>query len=431
VLPSPAAIHGAWFSRLRAWTVAGVLVVILASQAFLPIDLPLAPLFGVLLVVLASNLALGLRLRRGPVPDAALLGLMLLDVLALTVLLALTGGPANPFSTLYLVYIAWGAVVLRPRATWALVVAGMTGFGILFFVSQPLSGLEAGGHAHAGHHGMGEEHMLHLRGMWIAFGVAAVFIVFFVQRVTSALAQRELELARARDQHAKTQRLAALATLSAGAAHELATPLSTIAVVAKELERSLAADPARSAAAEDARLVREQVQRCRGILDRMAAEAGEAAGERLAAVDAAAVVARLLEGLRPEVRARVEVEGAAARPTLAGQVPLEALARSLRGLVENAVQASPPDAPVRLTVRCDGAMVCFEVRDEGPGMDAELVARVGEPFFTTKAPGMGMGLGVFLARSVAEQLQGRLEYTSAPGAGTTATVRLPRGEVEA
>jgi len=268
--------------------------------------------------------------------------------------------------------------------------------------------------------------------MWVAFGVAAVFIVYFIQRVSIALARRDLELTRARDEFTKTQRLAALATLSAGAAHELATPLSTIAVVAKELERSLSDDPARTAAAEDARLVREQVQRCRAILDHMAAEAGEAAGERLSTVDAAAVVERALSGLKPDVRARVALEQAPPpSPTLAGQVPLEALARSLRGLVENAAHAGPADTPVTLRVKVEEECVCFEVHDDGPGMDDETLARVGEPFFTTKPPGIGMGLGVFLARSVAEQLRGRLDFRSTPGVGTTATVRLPRGGVAA
>lgn len=432
MLQSPAAIHGEWFSRLRTWTVGGVVLAILASQVFLPVELPLTELFAVALLVLVSNVLLIVRLRRGPVGDGVLFGLMLLDVAALTVLLALTGGPSNPFSTLYLVYIAWGAVVLRPRATWALAVTGMLGFGLLFFVSRSLEGVAQVPHAaHAAHAGP-QDHMLHLRGMWVAFGVAAVFIVYFIQRVSIALARRDLELTRARDEFTKTQRLAALATLSAGAAHELATPLSTIAVVAKELERSLSDDPARTAAAEDARLVREQVQRCRAILDHMAAEAGEAAGERLSTVDAAAVVERALGGLKPDVRARVALEQAPPpSPTLAGQVPLEALARSLRGLVENAAQAGPADTPVTLRVKVEEECVCFEVHDEGPGMDDETLARVGEPFFTTKPPGVGMGLGVFLARSVAEQLRGRLDFRSTPGVGTTATVRLPRGGVAA
>src|SRR6201999_2562972 len=117
------------------------------------------------------------------------------------------------------------------------------------------------------HHSMqggqgGEPLDVHLRGMWVAFAVAAAFIVYFITRVTRALGSREAELARAREIAARSEKLASMATLAAGAAHELATPLSTIAVVARELER--ATDP--SALTTDAKLIREQVERCRDIL---------------------------------------------------------------------------------------------------------------------------------------------------------------------
>src|SRR5262249_9182438 len=134
---------------------------------------------------------------------------------------------------LYLVNIALAAVVLRPRWTWTLVAVSLACFGTLF--AQPRWG--AGTAPALGH----EAHFrMHLQGMWVAFGVAAIFIVYFVQRVTRALAARDAELAAAQLATARHERLAALATLAAGAAHELATPLSTIAVAAKELERQLA-----------------------------------------------------------------------------------------------------------------------------------------------------------------------------------------------
>src|SRR5690606_36216657 len=129
------------------------------------------------------------------------------------------------------------------------------------------------------------EHMhTHLRGMWVALGVAAGFIVYFLMRVTRALAQREEELARARHLAARQEKLASLATLAAGAAHELSTPLSTIATVARELERHLQDGSAEQR--EDVGLIRSQVERCRAILWQMSAEAGESAGEGLSRVTA-------------------------------------------------------------------------------------------------------------------------------------------------
>src|SRR5262249_34698668 len=152
------------------------------------------------------------------------------------------------------------AIVLAPRRTWALVALSLVCFGALFALHTATPSEEMS--SHLGHD------QLHLRGMWVAFGVAATFIVYFVRRVTRALAEREAELTR---QRTRGEKLASLATLAAGAAHELATPLSTIAVVAKELERDVSArSPADQPLVEDARLIRDQVERCRAILLQMA-----------------------------------------------------------------------------------------------------------------------------------------------------------------
>jgi len=287
---------------------------------------------------------------------------------------------------------------------------------VLFARHEPLPA--AGGHA--GHMA------LHLRGMWVAFGVASAFIVYFLMRVRRALGAREDELVASRSLAARQERLASLATLAAGAAHELATPLSTIAVVAKDLERAVVAAGAPAAAADDVRLMRQEVERCRRILARMRVDAGDPAGERFARVSVRELVADCLGGSNELERAvAVTVDETTAAATTA--LPRHAFGQALRGLVDNARQASPPGAPVSLRVAADdqrGRLV-FEVADRGAGISPDLLARVGEPFFTTKPAGQGMGLGIFLARAIVERLGGELSIHSAPGAGTTATVWLP------
>src|SRR5690606_31007382 len=133
----------------------------------------------------------------------------------------------------------------------------------------------------AGHPAAAVSHDMtaHLRGMWLAYGVAAVGITVLTTRVTRALHERERDLARVRGKALRAERLAGLATLAAGAAHELATPLSTIAIAAHELEQDLLQAGDRPEAADDARLIREQVDRCRGILDQLRAGSGEPGGE--------------------------------------------------------------------------------------------------------------------------------------------------------
>jgi two-component system sensor histidine kinase RegB len=279
------------------------------------------------------------------------------------------------------------------------------------------SGLPLPGHA--------ELMRLHIEGMWVAFAVAAGFIVYFVQRVRRALAAREAELARARDLASRQEKVAALATLAAGAAHELATPLSTIAVVAKEIQEALATGPQEVRA--DLQLVRAQVERCRLILQRMAAGAGEAPGEELVRVPVFECVRAALEQVEHAERVAVEVEQGA--EGCAVSAPRRALAGALAGLVRNALQASQAPEPVRIRVGRDGERCWVEVRDRGRGMALEELRHAGEPFFTTKPPGAGMGLGLFLTRTLVEHLGGQLTLASAVGEGTTARLELPLVEV--
>lgn len=404
------AINFYWVMRLRWWAILGQVVVILAVQAWM--DLPLGPLATLVGISVSVNLA-GTAWARagGRVEPAAVPVLMGLDVLLLTALLFFTGGPENPFSSLYVVHIALAAVVLPPLQTWALVGLALGCMGALFIGHRPLP-VPTDGLMHVGTIG----------GAWVSFLVAAVFIVYFVQRVTGALSQREAELARARELTVRSEKLASLATLSAGAAHELSTPLSTIAVVAKELERLLLKEEAPEHAVEDARLIRKQVQRCRNILSQMAADAGDASGERARSVSAEQLLELAQEGLPGTERIRLDIPPAVG--CMQALLPARAVSQALRSLVKNALQASTGE--VRIEARADGeAAWKVLIHDEGIGMDQSVLARAGDPFFTTKDPGAGMGLGLFLARAVIERFGGRLELDSEAGRGTTATVMLP------
>ncbi len=447
----------AWLLRLRLVATAGQVGAIVVVHALMGIALPLLPIGTILLVAVLLNLAVAIWLRRRVrVGESVVGGLIAADVVLFSGLLYFTGGPANPFSFLYLVYIALATLALRPVWTWTLVALAVGCFGLLFVGHVPLAAVShhappAGAQApeparvdharhtpaeHAAHlaRARAEEERrsrgattevthadamdLHLYGMWVAFGIGAAAIVYFLTRVTHALADREADLLAAREVARKTEKLASLATLAAGAAHELATPLATIAVVAKELERSLAGDADR---ASDVRLVREQVERCREILRSMAADSGQTLGELVADVSVATVLEAAIAGL-PDA-ARVRLEAPPQQPIVAA--PVEGLARAVRGLVANALDASREDAVVVLRARQQGTSCRIEVHDEGQGMAPDVLARAGEPFFTTKEPGRGMGLGLFLARALVERLGGSFVIESRVGHGTTAAMVLP------
>ncbi|HUJ58452.1 MAG TPA: ATP-binding protein [Kofleriaceae bacterium] len=403
-----------WLARLRWAEIAGQAVTVLAAQFLLGGSLPMLPLFVVIGVGLVSNLAIEMYFfgdrRRGaapprPVHESQLAFVMMVDIAILTALLYLTGGPHNPFSFLYLVQIALAAVLVRARWTWMLVGLSFLGFGLLLLAHEPLAIPEQN----------------RVIGAWVALGVASAFVVHFLLRITGALAERERELGEARHLSARQERLASLATMAAGAAHELSTPLGTVALAAKELERALSKE-SRGELAADARLIREQVGRCREILEHMAQGAGTV-GESVATTTVGDLLDETLVGIREAPRVLRELDDDVVGSIL--RLPPRAVSQALRSLVTNAQDASPPNAAVVVTATRTADVLAIEVRDRGAGMPGDIMARIGEPFFTTKAPGRGMGLGLFLARAVIEGVGGSLQIDSVAGGGTSVHVRLP------
>ena len=134
------------------------------------------------------------------------------------------------------------------------------------------------------------------------------------------------------------------------------------------------------------------------------------------------LLARAVALLPPRQQSRVIVRNGTGELRI--RTPASTLHRTLKGLIKNGLDASPDGTPVVIGSRLDGRHLAFEIEDRGTGMDRETLAKATEPFFTSKPPGQGMGLGLFLARSVAERYGGELRLHSAPGAGTRATLLL-------
>lgn len=417
-LGEAASINLPWLIRLRWAAVVGQLSTILFVHWVLGVALPLAPLLLVLAVEVAGNAALetwqrriGRRAwtseqaRRAEHVQGLVMGV---DTLLLGALLYLTGGITNPFAAFFFVHVVLAAVLLEARYAYLGTAAAFACLVVLYFWYRPLPELEGS---------------LHLVGLVVALGLTAAITVFFVTRVTSALHRRSEELGRQRERQARAERLEALGTLAAGAAHELASPLSTIAVVAKELERRLGQEGAGEEVVGDARLVREEVARCRRILDRMTLDAGESVGESWAELGVARLFEETLAEFPGRERVRVEIEAGAGDLTF--EAPRAALAMALRAVLSNALDASRADQEVQLGARVRAGLLELWVLDRGEGMEPERLRRALDPFFTTKEPGRGMGLGLYLSASTVERLGGSLTLESRPGRGTRALLALP------
>jgi len=405
-------VTGPWLVRLRwAAVLAQAVGVAVAVQA-LGLALPLVPIAALIALLAASNLALGWWVSHGRPPQPRVFGVVLaLDVTLLTALLWLTGGTSNPFTTVYLVYIALAAVTLGSRWTWTIAALSVAAYATLFAITPPAD-------LHAVHRPAADLSG-HLAGMWVAFLSAALLIGFFVTRVREALDERERALTEARRVAAAQERLASLTTLAAGAAHELATPLATIAVASKELMRAAEATT-NQALIDDAGLIRAQVERCRQILDHMSGRADVSTVDPPVTIDPAVVIREAIDALPAGASARVRVSMAGSATAI--RIPRLGVARLLTTLIKNALDASDSGAAVELTVTAAADRLAMAVRDTGRGMDEATLARAGEPFFTTKPAGAGFGLGLFLAKTFVEQWGGQFSLSSEPGRGTVAAV---------
>lgn len=346
-------------------------------------------------------------LRLSARPQHVIGASVLFDIGLLTIALGLTGGPQNPFSVLYVVYVALAATLLEVFWMWLAVFASSVGFALLFAFHLPLP---SAGHVHGG------SFSLHMQGMWLAYVLAAVAIVWFVARLAA-------ELRREREERARATQLLALATLAAGAAHEIGNPLGTIRIATDELREALVDAKVDGDVLEDVELIAHEVARARGVLDRMAAGAVE--------LDAESREARPLRAIVAELAAAFGADSHRIRLTLGEPLPEVAWPRAvtdqaLLQLVRNALQAS--DGPVHIDVAAEEGWVNFKVTDRGRGMAAHILSKSTEPFFTTR-PEEGVGLGLFIARSLIEHLGGRLRIDSVVSQGTTVEVTLPAGGV--
>ena len=401
--------------RLR-WWLAPLQIAAVALAGPLPFTAPAWAFAGLLGASLVSGF-LTHRFRGEANTPMILAGSILGDLALLTLSLAVCGGPSNPFSVLYLVYLTLACVLLGPGYGWIGAGIAATCYAGLFLLPTGAEGHAAHGHGH----GDGGQLRLHLWSMYFAFVSVSVLVVAFVGRVMRVLRKREVDLALARERAERNERLANVLVLAAGTAHEMATPLSTIAVTAKELERD-AETAGRSHVAEDARLIRGEVARCRRLLDELRGQAGALEGEAPVRLSLSEVVNAAAASLSEADRNRVKLADTVGGVFLS--LPRTPFVQVLGNLIRNALEASAPDHPVMVDAMVAGATVTVRVCDQGHGMDEATRGRAVEPFFTTKPAGAGLGLGLFLADRFAKEVGGRLVLDSRPGKGTEARLEF-------
>lgn len=344
-----------------------------------------------------------------------LLASLLADIGILSVLFYFTGGYSNPFVWMYLLPIAVGAVALNRAQTWLLALIAVACYSILVFFYVPLSHL----HVHAV---AGTSLDIHLVGMWMGFVVSAGIIAFFVTRIGQNLRDYDLMIADARESALESERMMALGTLAASAAHELGTPLSTMAVVSKELQHQFANQPI---ILDQLKIIAAQVQRCKDILSSLSASSGTERAHPGQATSMSAFIQSSLErwrDTRPATQLNINIKPLQEVHIFADRT----LTQALQNMLDNAADASPHQ--VDLNAHWDNKTLHVSIRDFGAGLSQEVHQHIGTPFYSTKQT-HGMGLGVYLTRAVLARYQGTLQLNNHPEGGVLAEITLPLSQL--
>ncbi len=394
---------------LRSVAIAAQLLTLLSVWHFLEMALDWSAMLITIATLAGINLFTWLRLRGDrPVSNPELFVQLGIDVLALSVLLYYGGGSTNPFVSLFLLPLVIAAATLPMPYTWGMALLTTASYSVLMFYYQPLP------HSHHDHNS-DSAFTTHVMGMWLGFFISAVVVAYFVTQMAQAVRKRDEQLARAREEILRNERIVALGTQAAGAAHEMGTPLSTMAVVINELQHELGAEP--SELRDSLEILDEQVRGCKRILDKILSNAQEEGATSILSVDA--MMAEVLDEwqlLRPT--AVYQYQAASTPAKLAVDTTLRA---ALMNLLNNAADASPQG--IEIVCRCDEKNFILTVIDHGAGLSEEVARYAGSAFFTTKQEGRGLGL--MLANATVERLGGTVSLLNNHQGGASTELILP------
>jgi two-component system sensor histidine kinase RegB len=401
---SPVAIRR--LISLRWWLLAGEIVAIFAVPPLLGIPLPRSAMVLVIALQALANMLAAHRFGQvGTFSDGELFLQLVTDIVALAVLMFFSGGAANPLISLLLPPVAVAALALPARLVMLLSGLAIVAYSLLNVLYLPLPIADAERAAR-----------LHLAGMWFTFVLSVAMLAWFVVRMTASIRERDAELAAVREKALRDERVVALGALAAGAAHELSTPLATMAVIAGELERDTTLP---AMAREDIAVLHRQVTACKQIISGLAERAGAERLDSAAAVQAERWLTEVFErwrGLRPRVDAELHFGAVPPRLTFVVDTTLE---QGLLNLFNNAANAG---TKIRVTAAGDITGLTVEVCDNGPGFAPHILEQAGLTPFPAHAGGSGIGL--FLAHAAVARLGGQLSLHN-DARGGIARVRLP------
>ena len=411
---------------LRGFVTAIGLIGLALLQPFSSIDVPLNAI-ALLSCAVAASLVFGYwRLRRGAsIAPLELLGHLLIDVSLLVGLLWLTGGISNPLISYLLVLLAVSATLL-PRLMvigFAMASTALYTFFLLLDLSSDQQMAMSGDMQEM-------TFQLHLVGMWVIFVVSAALITVFITRMAEGIRRRELTLAKAREEALRSEQLIAIGTLAAGTAHALGTPLSTMSVLLSDLDELATENLGVPEVKEDISVLRQQVTRCRNSLTQLTRYYHKDEGRSEQTIPISEFIEDVrdyLTNIHPRSNIQITLYNIDNKH-LNSDLSIK---HALINIIENGIKAAKDK--VTLELRVSGADLTITIADDGPGIPAEVMENLGEPFISVR--NQGMGLGIYLANASISRLGGSIEMRNRVEGGAVTRITLPlakltnRGEI--
>jgi two-component system sensor histidine kinase RegB len=396
---------------LRGVVMASLLLV-LTGLMLASIPLRLAPLLlSIAVLGLLNGIAWWRLSRTATTSQQELLVQLLGDIAALSALFYFSGGYSNPFIWMYLLPITVAAVALRTLYAWIIASLSIACYTLLMFYHIPLS------HLHLHTHG-DTTLDIHLVGMWLGFVVSASIIAIFIARIGQNLRDYDKTIAEVREKVLESERMLALGSLATSAAHELGTPLSTMAVVCKELSQDYASQPE---LLQQLAILRTQVSRCKEILSSITQNAGQVRAEAGQGVPLSTFLQDAIQrwrDTRPATELVVNIANTEHDPAI---ILDRTLTQAILNLLDNAADESPER--ILFSADWDDKALKIQIRDFGKGLSPETKSRLGTPFFTSKN-NEGMGLGVYLTQVTLARYDGKLSLDNHPDGGVLTLVKL-------
>jgi two-component system, sensor histidine kinase RegB len=396
---------------IRLFAIGGQVMALSYMNFYLGIHFPINPVI-LIITLLSIFTAFSWLIYRGSkkITDHVFVTQLMIDIIALSLLIYFTGGSINPFISLFILPIIFAAASLKPAYTFIITLVAIGSYTSLMFFHVSLDDV----HIHTG------STQIHLWGMWFGFILTASLVAYFVARISYTVREQDRALAEAREEALRADRILALGTLAAGTAHELGTPLSTMAVITGELLKDYPDD---EELAGELELLKKQIQRCKTILSRMSSDAGQSQADAGNKIKVDSYIQKIINNwqqTRSDIDIDIEFKPSAETPEI---IVDRTLTSAIINVLNNAADAS--SKKIHIVCSWNNANMNIEVIDDGHGIEKQHQPLLGKSIFSTKPSDQGLGIGLFLAETTLNRMGGKISLSNYKDGGAHAEINIP------